>query len=377
MRLVFVAPFPPPVHGQSLVSAALADHLKESHDVECLNLGIATSNTGRITARRLIAVYQALRRLRRATKDADALYLTISESVGGNLKDLLIYAVSWRMLKRSIVHLHGGSIGPNLFDRHRCLKRFNSLFFRRLGGVVVSSDSHVAFFAEMIDKERIFVVPNFAGEHLFISEEAFVSKFSQLTTLRVLYLSAMTLDKGYQRLADSLKHLSEGARQMLRVDFAGRFPSALDEARFLETIADVQAVSYHGVVTESMKQDLFARTHLFCLPTSHREGQPIAIIEAYASGCVVMATSKPGILDIMENRRNGFLIDDDSPESIAAILESIVDNPEPLREIAESNRLLALARFRGQIYMGNMQSIIESVGSGEAPATQAARPDSD
>ena len=63
------------------------------------------------------------------------------------------------------------------------------------------------------------------------------------------------------------------------------------------------------------KRNLLKQSHIFCLPTFHKfEGQPISILEAYASGCIVLTTANGGINEIFKNGTNGFLVNMDKPE---------------------------------------------------------------
>ena len=71
-------------------------------------------------------------------------------------------------------------------------------------------------------------------------------------------------------------------------------------------------------MTGEKKRRLFAEAHVFCLPTyySYYEGQPISILEAYASGCVVITTDHGGICDIFKDKINGFRVEKRSCLSI-------------------------------------------------------------
>ncbi len=60
------------------------------------------------------------------------------------------------------------------------------------------------------------------------------------------------------------------------------------------------------------------------LLTSEREGTPMVILEALASGTPVVATPVGGVPDLIRNGENGFLADDESVTRIAAALEACV-----------------------------------------------------
>ena len=104
--------------------------------------------------------------------------------------------------------------------------------------------------------------------------------------------------------------------------------------------------------------DLFARAHLLCLPTRFSEGQPIAIIEAYASGCVVLTTDHPGINDIFQDRVNGRYVAQASPTSITDILSECFSEPVVMLKMALHNRAMAESSFRVDKCVKRMEMIL-------------------
>jgi hypothetical protein len=56
MKVLFLAPLPPPMTGHSLVSKALLDHLAETHEVVPVDLSTGSSNDGSVTPRRLLVL---------------------------------------------------------------------------------------------------------------------------------------------------------------------------------------------------------------------------------------------------------------------------------------------------------------------------------
>ena len=128
MNILFIAPLPPPITGHALASQVFLDELRQTHNVEAVNLSVGTRHDGTVTVRRLLEVAKVLVDVWRRQRRTGAIYLTISESVAGNLKDVLIYQLCAARLSRMYIHLHGGSIGKLLFDRHPLLRRINARF---------------------------------------------------------------------------------------------------------------------------------------------------------------------------------------------------------------------------------------------------------
>lgn len=360
MRILFIAPLPPPVSGHSIASQVLLEDLRTCHDVDVVDLSPDSRHDGGVTARRLAAVGRILRKVWLARSKADAVYLTISESVAGNLKDVCIYLMCASRLSNMYIHLHGGSLRRLLFDKHSILLHFNTMFVKRLAGVIVSGRSHVGIFDGMIDRRRIHTVPNFAPAQLFVSRHEIQAKFFSADPLRVLYMSAMTALKGFNDLADAYFLLPTAVQQRVRIDFAGKFESDEAKARFERRIAGTSRIRYHGVVDDATKQRLFEQAHVFCLPTAHLEGQPIAILEAYASGCVVVTTVPSGIRDIFTPLAQGFEVQPRDPESIRDVIEQLLVDPERLSRIALGNRELAQSNYTASRYQATLRGILES-----------------
>ena len=341
----------------------LLEELRTRHDVDVVDLSPDSRHDGGVTARRLAAVGRILRKVWLARSKADAVYLTISESLAGNLKDVCIYLMCASRLSNIYIHLHGGSLRSLLLDRHSTLLRVNTMFVKRLAGVIVSGRSHVGIFDGMINRPRIHIVPNFAQAQLFVPRHEIQAKFSTVDPLRILYMSAMTTLKGFNDLADACLLLPTAVQQRVQIDFAGKFDSDTARARFERKIAGARRISYHGVVDDATKQRLFKQAHVFCLPTAHLEGQPISILEAYASGCVVVTTVPSGIRDIFTPLAQGFEVQPRDPGSIRDVIEQLLADPERLSRMALGNRELAQTHYTTSRYQAALRGILEGRSS--------------
>ena len=84
-----------------------------------------------------------------------------------------------------------------------------------------------------------------------------------------------------------------------------------------------------------------ARADVFAL-TSRYEGFGNVLVEAMACGIPVVATTSPGTREIVVDGVNGLLVDDHTPEAVAAALERVLGD-DALRQ-----RLAAGARSRAR-----------------------------
>ena len=364
MKILYLAPLPPPITGHSIASKVLLEHLQGQHSVEVVDLMEGSKHDGTVTVQRLIAILKVILKVMISARRADCLYLTISESIAGNLKDRLIYIVIGKLNKHTVIHLHGGSFGRLILDRFHILFKLNRFFISKIGGVVVSGPSHVAIFDNLISSDRIHKIPNFAQGFMFVRLEEIEKKFSEgIGKVRVLYVSGMTAGKGYLKLLEAYEALSDPIKSRIQLDFAGKFDSEIDRYHFTNRISGQADIKYHGIVSDKVKAKLFAEAHIFCLPTSFLEGQPISIIEAYASGCVVLSTPRPGILDIFEPLENGYLISSVDSIIIKEVIELKCLSLPELKIIAIKNRLLSDKLYREKLFCQKIEYLLTEVGS--------------
>ena len=101
MKILFIAPLPPPITGQSLASKVFLDELVKSHTVEVINLSKESYKHGVTSFKRIIQVVALLKEVLHKRENADIIYFTISESFAGNLKDILIYLICFKSLRRN------------------------------------------------------------------------------------------------------------------------------------------------------------------------------------------------------------------------------------------------------------------------------------
>jgi glycosyltransferase involved in cell wall biosynthesis len=366
VTVLFIGPLPGPVTGQSVACQAFFDELSRAHRVVLVDLSKGTFRQGVSSTSRIAEVAGILRRVWRGRRSADVIYLTVSESYAGNLKDVLIYAICYRQLSRMVIHLHGGAgMRRLMLGGNALVRRVNAFFLRRLGGVVVLGPTHVPIYRGIVPDDRIHVVPNFADDSLFTTPDCVAAKFER-RPLRLLFLSNLLPGKGHEELVEAFFALDADTRAAIEIDFAGGFETDEQQARFLAGIAGVENIRYHGTVIGERKRELFDRAHVFCLPTYYPyEGQPISILEAYAAGCAVISTDHSGIPDVFRGDVNGFLVSPRSVPELARAIARAVAETDRVRAMAMSNLEAARTRYRAADYQRSLMDIVGSLSGAQ------------
>jgi glycosyltransferase involved in cell wall biosynthesis len=356
MKSLVIAPLPPPINGQSLAASIVHKALSSFGEVEVVNMAKSRPRNALDKIKRYLDVVGFLAQTVMKQRGSNLIYLTISESVAGTVKDFFIYLICFHKRKNIVIHMLGGAGMRTIFERRGVLFHINKYFISGLQGVIVEGESQARLFSTVISRERIYVVPNFAEDFLFVSANDIYRKFEDTSKIQILFLSNLLTGKGHVELVDAYANLSDEIRNRVNVVFVGGFESDHHKVAFLKKIECYKNISYYGkFVTGVEKRDLYGASHIFCLPTYYPyEGQPISILEAYATGCVVIATDHSGIPDIFSDQVNGYMVKIKSPNSIRCAIEKCVDSEKTLHIIALENRNVAIQKYRTAIYSASI-----------------------
>ena len=87
--------------------------------------------------------------------------------------------------------------------------------------------------------------------------------------------------------------------------------------------------------------DICSQSDLFVFP-SHREGLPIAPLEAMYCGLPLITSNIRGLVDYMKEGKTGYLTDPDDVNSFASNIRKLKDDPRLREEIGNNNKTAVL-----------------------------------
>ena len=348
-KICFIAQFPPPVHGLSkAVETLYNSNMNQEFAFEKID----------ITNNKLF--FKNFMKIKKS--NADLFYFTISQTKGGNLRDLMILKLLRKQKKKCLIHLHGGyyrTLVDN--DMPKWQKRVNYKAVSDIDGAIVLGDSLKWIFEGMLPDERIFIVPNCADDGYVMSDEAFEKKLTaqnQQKVRHILYLSNFIRSKGYPEVLELAKLEKErcagGGERMLHFDFAGGFFEEAEKKFFFDYIKNNRLenyVTYHGAVGGDKKRALLNKCDVFALLTRYpKEGQPISILEAMGNGMIIVTTDHAGIPDIVRDSINGIVVKKDF--NIKELYSSICGiSRDELKSIASNNRRTVTDFYNQRTYI--------------------------
>lgn len=155
----------------------------------------------------------------------------------------------------------------------------------------------------------------------------------------------------------------EAARLLRQKGIKARFAlvGGLD-AENAACIPKAQLDAWHasGVVEwwghRSDMTDIFAQSHIVCLP-SYREGMPKVLIEAAACSRPIVTADVAGCREIVRHRENGLLIPKCDPEKLAAALEELIADPAMRLAMGKKGRDIVVGQYTQEITVTELLSL--------------------
>lgn len=353
-RICFIAQFPPPMHGLSKAVETLYTSIhSDKFEFEKVDI---THNMNFL--KNLLMISRS---------KADLFYFTISQTKGGNLRDLIIFKLLRIQNKKCLVHLHGGYyrtlVDQDLSDWQ---KKANYKAISKIDGAIVLGPSLKRIFEGMLPSDKIYTVPNCVDDQYLMNEQEFqkkISTFDDRMVRHVLYLSNFIKSKGFPEVLEMAKYerkrVEAGESRRFHFDFAGEFFTKGEKEFFFGYVSDNRLedyVTYHGVVDGEQKRELLRKCDIFVLLTRYpNEGQPISILEAMGNGMFIVTTDHAGIPDIVKNGVNGIVCGEH------VTIDSIYENIKCSVSVEETNRKQVINGYTQTAYLQNMYRIFELV----------------
>jgi glycosyltransferase involved in cell wall biosynthesis len=165
----------------------------------------------------------------------------------------------------------------------------------------------------------------------------------------ILSVARLQEKKGLADLVEACGLLkSRGIDFRCRIVGQGRLRPALKAQ--IESLDLEREVKLVGVMGQDEIISEYATADIFVLPCvvgadGNRDGLPVSIVEAQASGLPVVTTAVSGTIEAVDDRTNGVIIPQRSPELLAARLRELIEHPERRRALGRAARASAESRF--------------------------------
>lgn len=183
---------------------------------------------------------------------------------------------------------------------------------------------------ERLSADKLVVIPN--GTNISSLHSNLAN--NQNNAFTILSVGRLIEAKGFEILIDSAALLvSRGVHFHLYI--LGDGPLSDDLSKIITEKNLTQYVSLLGKTINVA--DWYLKSNIFVM-SSHREGQPMALLEAMSYGLPIVSTAVGGIPDTVEDEIEGLLVEPGNPLLIADAIERIKNNPEQAKSFGLAAR---------------------------------------
>ena len=236
--------------------------------------------------------------------------------------------------KKVIIHIHGAEYKKFYDECNSSQKEYVRETLNLADKVIVLSEEWEDYFKELVEKKKIVVLYN-----TIVLPKDFEKK---LDTNKFLFLGRIGQRKGIYDLLDVFEKLvKEFPKIKLYVGGDGeveKFQSLIKEKKLEKN------VEYIGWTTGKKKEKYLKDCSFYLLP-SYNEGMPMSVLEGMAYKNVTLSTYVGGIPKVIQNEKNGIIINPGDKEAIYSYLKELLNNEKMRKKLSNNARKTIEEKF--------------------------------
>jgi glycosyltransferase involved in cell wall biosynthesis len=363
--LLIIGPTPPPYHGVAMaIQTLLTSRLTEEFEVTHLELadrrGIAHVNKPDLHDV-VLFIRQWVRLLwMLLTERPHLVYLVLSQTTIGFLRDSLLIWPSYLFGSRVIVHLHGGNLREWYDTRWFPVRAYVRLVLGAIKKVIVLGNSLKPVFSGLVEEDRLAVVSNGIDDVCEHRPDHSVRSHSRW---RVLHLNTLNRMKGTMVLLAAIPAILR-SRTDVEFIFAGPWsdPGQQEAAEvYIAQHGIGSFITFTGQVTGPEKQALLQSADLFVFPGVQQEGQPLVVLEAMAAGLPVVFTDRGCLRETVGEGECGIETYTFDPFDLAERIRWLLNHPEEMRRLGANARRRYETHYTKERHVGRMIEVLTAV----------------
>ena len=187
----------------------------------------------------------------------------------------------------------------------------------------------------------------------------------------ILSVGRLVEKKGHRYLIEALAQLRR-SEQDFECVIAGEGPQRPALTRFIEEHGLAGQVRLLGAVSQDRVRQLYAESDLFVLPCivagdGDRDGIPVSLMEAMASGLPVVSTRVSGIPELVTHEREGLLVEQGDVPALAAALSRLLTDAAAREELGRAGREKIVRAFDVRRNSAELAALFAQAAAGAPP----------
>lgn len=364
-KILFIATFPPPIHGSAMVSQQIKDSklINDAFDGDYVNLG--TSRTMEEIGKG--GIWLNFKKLGRfagsflktfgflLTHRYDLCYCAITCHGSGFLKDAPFVLLCKMFGRKIVIHQHNKGMAK---DVDRPVFRWLLPLAYRHAKVILLSWHLYPDIEKVVDRKDVLICPN--GIKPTVDPNF---KREPNVVPHILFLSNLLIDKGVLVLLDALKILKEKGYSFV-CDFVGSETKDIDAVRFANEVERRglnRIAVYHGRKYGIEKDAYFKQADAFVLP-SFNEAFPLVNLEAMEYKLPIVSTNVGGIPDEVRDGDSGFVVEPKDSNALADAICKLIGDAQLRRKMGDKAYALLRENFTQDHFEKSFVDVLKMCG---------------
>ena len=367
-RILYIATFPPPIHGSAVVSEQIRNSkiINDAFDGDYVNLGISRSmdEIGKgglwLNLQKLFRFVGSLIKTfwLLLTNRYDLCYCAITCHGAGFIKDAPFVLLCKLFGRKIVIHQHNKGMSK---DVDRPVYRWLLPLVYKNTKVILLSWHLYPDIAKVVNREGVMICPNGIKPTV---DHSFERKPNEIP--HILFLSNLLIDKGVLVLLDALKIIKDRGYSFV-CDFVGSETKDIDAARFAREVEERglnRLAVYHGRKYGEEKDAFFKQADAFALP-SFNEAFPLVNLEAMEYKLPIVSTNVGGIADEVTDGENGYVVEPKDASRLSDALCKLLGDASLRKKMGEAGYKKFKAQFTEQCFENQMVSSLKNcIGGG-------------
>ena len=186
-----------------------------------------------------------------------------------------------------------------------------------------------------------------------IDRFTFRKEYPNLKSPEILFIGRLVEKKGTTNLVEACAKLKKQGYEFV-CNIIGDGPQKDQVREAIERHQLQGSVNLVGELPREKLHSYWEKAGMFVLPCTiekdgNRDGIPIVLMEAMASGIPVVSTNISGIPELIEDKYSGLLLPPDDVEQLSKAMMKIIDNSELAQQLTVNARLKIEQEFNVKI----------------------------
>jgi glycosyltransferase involved in cell wall biosynthesis len=264
-----------------------------------------------------------------------------------------------------VVHYHEYGYAQFLRDLPNAARMAIGLCLRQCAGHIVLGPKEAEALPALIgaDPSRFTITPNGVPTAMLNAPRT-----APETPAEIVFVGALSDRKGVDELLRACAGLTTATPW--RLTFCGGGDIAGRSAR-ADALGVSEKIVFRGHTAAPDVRAALSASRIFVLP-SYAEGLSVALLEAMALGCAVIATPVGEHRLVLEDGVNALVVDAGDIAALTTALTRLIDDPPLCARLAQAGRATIAQRFTAGVALAKIAAAVRSATGATQPVNSAA-----